>query len=84
MELRALVRRSGDAAWVHRLLALAVICAGGTQRDAALAAHLAEISCHVACAPRRRLPSPPISRSCRCRPNAPPRIKSGENPVENV
>ena len=37
LDLRALARRSGDAAQVRRLLALAVICAGGTRRDAALA-----------------------------------------------
>ena len=37
MDLRALARRSADAAQVRRLLALAVICAGGTRRDAALA-----------------------------------------------
>ena len=35
-DLRALARRSGDAAQVRRLLALAVIYAGGTRRDAAL------------------------------------------------
>ena len=32
LDLRALARRSGDAAQLRRLLALAVICAGGTQR----------------------------------------------------
>ena len=37
LDLRALARRSGDAAQLRRLLALAVICAGGTRRDAALA-----------------------------------------------
>ena len=37
VDLRALARRSGDAAQVRRLLALAVIYAGGTRRDAALA-----------------------------------------------
>ena len=37
LDLRALARRSADAALVRRLLALAVICAGGTRRDAALA-----------------------------------------------
>ena len=37
LDLRALARRSGDAAQVRRLLALAVIYAGGTRRDAALA-----------------------------------------------
>ena len=37
LDLRALARRSADAAQVRRLLALAVICAGGTRRDAALA-----------------------------------------------
>jgi len=36
-DLRALARRSGDAAQVRRLLALAVNYAGGTRRDAALA-----------------------------------------------
>ena len=37
LDLRALARRSGDAARVRRLSALAVIYAGGTRRDAALA-----------------------------------------------
>jgi transposase len=37
LDLRALARRSVDAAQVRRLLALAVIYAGGTRRDAALA-----------------------------------------------
>ena len=37
LELRALARRSADAAQVRRLLALAVIYAGGTRRAAALA-----------------------------------------------
>ena len=37
MELRAVARRSADAAQLRRLLALAVICAGGTRRAAALA-----------------------------------------------
>ncbi len=36
VDLRALARRSGDAAQVRRLLALAVIYAGGTRREAAL------------------------------------------------
>ena len=36
LELRALARWSGDAAQLRRLLALAVIYAGGTRRDAAL------------------------------------------------
>ncbi len=36
LDLRALARRSGDAAQVRRLLALAVIYAGGTRREAAL------------------------------------------------
>jgi len=36
-DLRALARGSGDAAQVRRLLALAVICAGVTRQDAAIA-----------------------------------------------
>ncbi len=36
VDLRGLARRSGDATQVRRLLALAVIYAGGTRRDAAL------------------------------------------------
>jgi len=35
-DLRVLAQRSRDAAQVRRLLALAVICAGGTRQDAAL------------------------------------------------
>ena len=37
LELRALARRSADAAQVRRLLAMAAIYAGGTRRAAALA-----------------------------------------------
>ena len=37
VDLRALARRSGDASQVRRLLALALIYAGSSRRDAALA-----------------------------------------------
>ena len=36
VDLRALARRSSDAAQVRRLLALALVYAGGTRREAAL------------------------------------------------
>ena len=44
LDLRALARRSGDAAQVRRLLALAVIYAGGTRRDAVLAAAFGDLA----------------------------------------
>ena len=37
VDLRGLARRSGDADQVRRLLAFAVILAGGSRQDAALA-----------------------------------------------